>query len=407
MNILFYTEQDLTPMTGGIGRITSVLTDYFRNTFGYRVYSIYSKEVNPSFPITETDGKICLRLHDRLGIRLYSRGNYMKAARYIADQQIDVVIIQTSLDVVKKLRERLQQIDYHVGVVAVLHFNPGGDEWTSSIVSEMNKVKGLNGASLKFLVKALAYPLYNQIIHRATVAAYRTAYREGNCVMLLSSSYVDAYREYAGISEQDKFVALPNCLSYREKCEVDSLQGKEHLVLVVARLTEGQKRVSLILKIWKKIEEYQYIKDWRLMIVGDGESREMYQQMVTELGLYRCSFEGQQNPIEYYRRASVFLMTSLFEGFPMTLVEAQQFGCVPVVYDAFASLKDVVTDEQDGIIVPNNDEKQFIESLTNLMEDNEKRCQLAVNALVNCQRFNQETICNQWKDFLEKICKKK
>lgn len=406
MNILFYTEQDLTPMTGGIGRITSVLTDYFRNTFGYQVYSIYSKEVNPSFPITETDGKICLRLHDRLGIRLNCRINYVKAARYIAEQQIDVVIIQTSLDVVGKLRRALNRIDYHPVIVSALHFTPGTDERFVE-VQDIKRVKKISATSLKLIMKVATFPLYKRMIGYATRKAYRDAYRLGDKVLLLSGSYMNVYRKYAGIDDSSKFHIQPNCLSFNEEYQKEDLQYKEKIVLVVARLDERIKRISIMLRAWQQIERMSQYNDWSFYIVGDGDSKEYYEGLKQEMGLKRCFLEGRQQPAAYYRRASVFLMTSLFEGFPMTLVEAQQFGCVPVVYDAFTSLKDVVTDGQDGIIVSNNDEKQFVESLINLMEDNDKRRHLAVNALENCQRFSQETICNQWKDFLMKICKKK
>lgn len=407
MNILFYTEQDLTPMTGGIGRISSVLTGYFRQYYGWKVYSIYSKEVNPAFPVTETDGKICLRLHDRLAIRSGLAENYVKAAEYIAKYKIDVVIIQTSLDVVSKLKKQLRKIDCSAKIISVLHFNPGGDEWTSSMVSEMKRVKGIDSTSLKFLVKSLLSPIYNRMIHQATVSAYRTAYRDGDTVMLLSPAYINTYRKYAGISERDKFTALPNCLSFNEKYTIKDLQTKERIALVVARLTEGQKRISLILKIWKRIEENRETKDWHLMIVGEGEAKKMYQQMAEKLRLERCLFEGRQNPVDYYRRASIFLMTSLFEGFPMTLVEAQQFGCVPIVYDAFESLRDVVTDGRNGSIVLNNDEDQYVRTLVSLMTNDEWRQELAANALIDCQRFSQETICNQWKNKLEEICLRK
>jgi len=49
------------------------------------------------------------------------------------------------------------------------------------------------------------------------------------------------------------------------------------------------------------------------------------------------------------------MMTSRFEGWPMVLMEAMQMGVVPVVYNSFESLSDIVVDGENGYIIPNND----------------------------------------------------
>ncbi|WP_448780624.1 glycosyltransferase [Bacteroides congonensis] len=406
MNILFYTEQTLTPMTGGIGRITSVLTDYFRNVFGYRVYSIYSKEVNPAFPVTETDGKICLRLHDRLGIRLNLWGNYKKAAKYIEEHQIDVVIVQTSLDVVGKLRKALDGVNCNPVIISVLHFTPGTDECFTEI-RDIKGVRKIDVAFIKLMLKVIIFPLYKCMIGYATKKAYRNAYVLGDKVVLLSAPYKNVYKKYAGICDSSKFYVQPNCLSFNEEYRKEDLCRKEKIVLVVARLNERIKRISVMLKVWKEIEQMPQYEDWKFIIVGDGESKTYYQHMIGELALKRCFMEGSRQPMDYYCRASIFLMTSLFEGFPMTLVEAQQFGCVPIVYDAFESLKDVVINGRNGMIVPNDKEDHFVESLTALMADDDSRGKMAVNALGDCRKFSQENVCKQWKIFLEEICQRK
>jgi glycosyltransferase involved in cell wall biosynthesis len=60
------------------------------------------------------------------------------------------------------------------------------------------------------------------------------------------------------------------------------------------------------------------------------------------MGLKRVNFEGYRNPQPFYKRASIFVMTSANEGFPMTLIEAQQNGCVPVVMNSFSALREII-----------------------------------------------------------------
>lgn len=67
------------------------------------------------------------------------------------------------------------------------------------------------------------------------------------------------------------------------------------------------------------------------------------------LVLKNVLFEGRQNPLSYYRRAAVFLMTSLFEGFGVTLTEAQQMGVVPMAMDSFEAVHDIINHRVSGI----------------------------------------------------------
>ena len=69
MNIAFYTQQEITPYTGGIGRVTSILTDFFRYHYGWKVFSLFAEIVPSNFTKTEVDGALQGRLHDRYGIR--------------------------------------------------------------------------------------------------------------------------------------------------------------------------------------------------------------------------------------------------------------------------------------------------------------------------------------------------
>lgn len=402
MNILFYTQQDISPVTGGIGRITSIMTEYFRKHFNYKVYSIYADEIGETLPHTKTNGKIRLRLHDRLGIRPGVYKNYKKAAYYIAQHQIDIIIIQTSLDVVCKLRKALNRINYNAKIISELHFMPGTDEWRIQ-TREIKKIREINVHSLRNLLKIILSPIYNLAIRYATQRAYNKAYINGERMVLLSPSYISLYQKYAHIQDKSKFEIAPNCLSFNIKYGQEYLQHKEKTIITVARLSEHQKRISSMLKIWQKIEKSDSFKDWNFEIIGDGDDRAFYEKMINRLNLKRCSLKGKQNPISYYQCASIFLMTSSFEGFPMTLIEAQQFGCVPIVYNAFSSLKDILTNGKNGIIISNNNEELFIQSLTELMNNTHLRYQLARNAITDCQRFSQESICNQWKYVIESI----
>lgn len=392
MNICFYTDQTLSGMTGGIGRITTVMVNHFRRDFGWKIYSIYAQDAKPGCILTEVDGSIKLWLHDRLNIKPSVRANYPKAAEFIRYNRVDLVFIQTSLDVVSKLRYALDKIGLnHVKIISELHFTPSKDEW-------LWPNKGIKG---------LLAPLRNPLIRWATKRAYRTAYEHGDRVFVLSERYIEGYQKYAGLTETRKLDSIPNCLSFSDTFNPDYLDEKKHDVIVVARMEDLSKRITLMLKMWQTVEQSGQFSDWTLRLVGDGPHLGLYKEMVQKLQLKQVSFEGRQNPVTYYRNARIFLMTSAFEGFPMTLLEAQQFGAVPIVFDSFVTLRDVVESGRNGIIIEDGNVQKYTDELMSLMT-NEADCkQLAVNAIEDCQRFSQDHICLMWKEELEKIVSNK
>lgn len=400
MNICFYTDYTISSMTGGIGRVTTVLTDYFRNKFGWKVFSIYAFQADKSCTLTDTDGAIKLRLHDRLGVRNL-KNNYQEAAKFIKANNIQIVIIQTSMDVAARLKNVFYKFGLtNVKVISVLHYTPGTDEFP---ISTKGFWKGISQRklSLKDFAKTIVAPIYNIWEHKATVSAYQNAYKYSEQVIVLSQSYIPLYQKFSGLTDDSKLKAIPNCVPFEYHLSIQELQQKQNSVLVVGRMVDFPKRISLILDMWSCIEEQ--VRDWSLEIVGDGPDLETFKSLAVHLGLSRVSFEGRQNPIEYYKKASIFLMTSEFEGFPMTLVEAQQMGCVPIAFDSFDSLKEVVRNGINGIIITNNQSNRYIDALLSLMRDDVYREKMALQATIDCRRYSLDEICNLWKKELEHL----
>ena len=128
-----------------------------------------------------------------------------------------------------------------------------------------------------------------------------------------------------------------------------------------------------------------------------------YQYLVKKWGLKRVEFTGQQNPQEYYRHASIFLMTSTAEGWGMVILEALQMGVPVIAMDSFGALHDMITNGYNGSIVPNNDLKSFLHAMKVLMEDDSLRKQMAINAVESSKRFEIPNILALWKRLFDQL----
>ena len=168
-------------------------------------------------------------------------------------------------------------------------------------------------------------------------------------------------------------------------------------------MVEGCTRISLIIKAWSEIEKHEDAASWNLKIVGEGPNLDDYKRLAKKLELKRISFEGFQQPLSYHKKAKIFLMTSAFEGFGMTLVEAQQMGVVPIVMDSFLSLHDIVKDRENGLIVANEDLQGFVDAVLKLMKDDEKRIELAKKAMTTCRLFRPKNIVDRWERLFSNI----
>jgi glycosyltransferase involved in cell wall biosynthesis len=252
------------------------------------------------------------------------------------------------------------------------------------------KIKRMLGPIYKF------YDIYRQI------RLHNKNYKMSDKYVFLCSNYVEEYKRLSGNRDREnKLTFIYNPIKCKNSGIDFSEKHKE--VLFVGRVVELQKRFSYLLKIWKIIESNERYNDWHLTIVGDGEDLPTIKEFAQKLQLKNISFEGFQNPEKFYRIASVFLMTSVFEGLPMTLIEAQNFGCIPVAMDSFASIRDIIDDGQNGFIIPNNDLNSFAEKICILMDDVGLREKMAKNGMESVKKFSLESIIEKWEELFEEL----
>ena len=90
------------------------------------------------------------------------------------------------------------------------------------------------------------------------------------------------------------------------------------------------------------------------------------------------------------------MMTSNFEGFGMTLTESLQNACVPIAFDTYSSLHDIIKDGNNGYIINRGDEEGFANKIMKLQNDNVLRYNLQLNALDSSRYFSIDSIMQKW-----------
>ena len=392
MRILFVTSHEPSATRGGTSRATVSVATLLARTLGCDCHSAFfhkaEAEADPCFA-----GKL-----DMTGRTVDDAARLVRS--YVREADIDVVVNQGLLSFQRRLRASLP-VD--VGLVLCHHFAPG---WEGEAVSLDSTVTNLRRSSEKVdfaknIAKLAVYPARRFYSLSRLKRDYRHAYDASDIVVLLSDSFEEGFRAFAGIDDAERFRSIPNPLTYRPRPVVD-FSCKKKRALIVARLDERQKRISLALDVWKAVKREDSSNGWELRIVGYGPDEGMYREKVAREGIPDVVFTGWAHPGSEYEQASLFMMTSASEGLPIVLTEAQQHGVVPIAFDSFASLGELVVDGENGFVIsPYGDTTAYASAVLRLMSDGQLLERMSHAAAESTLRFSDESIVLKWEAVLE------
>lgn len=191
-----------------------------------------------------------------------------------------------------------------------------------------------------------------------------------------------------------KFTAIYNPAG--KPVEVSPADKRREL-LYLGRLSFADKRVDRLLNIFALIAGSH--PGWKLRIVGDGPERANLQRQAAELGLDNCvEFCGfSSNPAEYLKTASILCMTSEFEGWPMAIVEAMQYGVAPIAFGCTAGVCELLADGR-GIAVQPGDTHNYALQLSQLMASPDLRDEIIGKHKPFLSELSISNIAPKWKE---------
>jgi len=164
-------------------------------------------------------------------------------------------------------------------------------------------------------------------------------------------------------------------------------------VLAIGRLTK-QKGFDTLIKSFAQLAAI--FPDWQLLILGEGEERNLLEELITSLAIDACVklIGWVAKPAEYLRMAEIYTQPSQFEGFPNALLEAMAFG-LPAI-STHQAVDMLIEDGVNGLLVPAGDVNQLTSALRCLIENPELRTYLGKNALKVRETYSQEKVMSLW-----------
>lgn len=200
---------------------------------------------------------------------------------------------------------------------------------------------------------------------------------------------------------QHKIYVMPNPLSYSTELSYEEIkEKKENLIISVGRLSK-EKGFDRLIKFVSLNRDL--FTEWKLEIVGGGEEYQVLKKLIDKLDVGDIvTLVGQVKDVKsYYERASIYVMTSIYEGFGLVLIEAMQSFNPIVAFDSSLGARAIVSDKNNGFLVEDNDWIKFRNSLELLIGDHDLRKKLAENANINSGEYRIEEVMNKWSAYLK------
>lgn len=210
----------------------------------------------------------------------------------------------------------------------------------------------------------------------------------------------DDYKMYI---EQEKFDLEKITYIYNPiPIEISNdIKVENKVFLAVGRLVE-EKGFDMLIEAWSLIEKK--IPEWKLNIVGSGVEKKELINIINSLDIKNINIIEHTREIEkYYDDASIYVLSSRHEGFPMVILEAKAMGLPVIAYNCKTGPKEMITNNKDGFLVKNGDIKMLSEHMLQLANDEDKIKEFAKNSLCSASNFVIDNIIIQWIEVFNKL----
>jgi glycosyltransferase involved in cell wall biosynthesis len=166
-------------------------------------------------------------------------------------------------------------------------------------------------------------------------------------------------------------------------------------VLAAGRLVH-QKGFDMLIAAFARVHVTH--PDWRLKICGGGELDYRLKAQVAERGLEQAvELPGPCADLPgEMERASIYALSSRFEGFPLVLLEAMGKGMAVVAFDCPTGPRDILDDHANGLLVPPKDVDAFADALLELIEDDDLRHRCGPAAAETAKQYTIDAIGPRW-----------
>ncbi len=263
-----------------------------------------------------------------------------------------------------------------------------------SFVADVNAltVLAVRGLAVPLIISERNHPRAHRIPFRWRVAR-RVLYPFADAMVVQTGPVADFYRQW-GIT--------PQVISNPLRNGVDQARAPQRMILAVGRLTR-QKGFDLLLQAYARSGLFPH---WRLVVAGEGQERQRLEDLARSLGVAPAvDMPGLTQHINgYLARASMFVLSSRYEGFPNALAEAMGAGLPCISFNCPYGPGQMIHHRKNGLLVRPEDVASLARSMHELAAFPDWATQLGRQAQKDIHRqLNKDHIMEQWQQLIERV----
>jgi glycosyltransferase involved in cell wall biosynthesis len=368
---------------GGTIRAAHNLAGYLADTHEVEILSVFRRRDDPAFPFP-ANVKVTALNDDRPGrtpASLRLRRTLMKALPsalvHPADRSAHECSLWTDFRLAQEVRGRSGfLIGTRPGInLAIADLSPPG----FITIGEEQINLAAHAPRLRNVMKK-SYPALDVLV-------------------TLTEADGHAYEDLLGQAGKDiRRARIPNTAHALGGADAD-LEAKT--VLAAGRLTP-QKGFDMLIRAWAQVAPSH--PDWKLRICGSGERDDRLARQVAERELWgSIEMPGARDLSEEMANASIFVLSSRYEGFPLVLLEAMSKSLAVVSFDCPTGPSEVIEDHQNGLLVPARDVDGLAAAITELIEDASLRRRLGPEAGQTALEYTIEAIGPRWEALFDEL----
>lgn len=368
MKILYLTDQ--VYLHGGAERILIQKLNYWVEFFNYEVTLITTQQkgLDPFIPINSKVNVIDLGVDYSEGVSFFNPKNFSKFKSHY-----------------KKLKDKIDHLKpdatFVISQTFVRFLPPFIKNSGKTFFEYHTSYHGFNIGYERFsFLGKLKYNFVKSITNKV-----EDKYTH---VVFLNQIEFDHYRRKNGIIIPNFFIPI-----------VEKKMERKKKMISLGRITH-QKGYDLLVDVWKLVDKK--ISDWELEIYGNGSDFEAIQKRVNESNFKNPMrlLNAIDNVDEVLSESSIYLMSSRFETFPMVLLEAMSHGLPTVSFDCISGPRSILTNDEDGFLVPTFDLEAFAKKIVFLVDNPKVIEEMSLRAIENVKRFNPKVVMDMWNNYI-------
>lgn len=382
MNVAFYVIST-DPSRGGIEKVTYAVSKALHYK-GIKVYAICIQKPDNAEYLSHYEKVRCLDLIRDEDID--------ECIAFLQSERIDILVNQWS-GFRETLRFEEKLYESNIRHVNCIHGRQYG------IINAYSFYRNLH---LPRIVEKWLFFFYKySVLYLRNVFAERRHYKYSDITLLLCKPQIEEYRKIFFLPDKKKLRYIHNPVPFTKEISDSTVRydDRQNIFLYIGRI-EKTKRISVILKFWEKYGDSY--PDYKLMIVGDGPDKDRLRDFCERKECRNVIWVGRtEDPIRYYRKSKLLLMTSRSEGFAMTILESMSAGCVPIVMDTFVAAHVIIRDKVSGMLTKNMNLKDYNNAVAYALQHFDF---MSEEAIKKSKEFSIDIIINDWINLFNELC---